>query len=74
MDIFNALTMIGGLCLFLFGMNVMGQALERRAGNSLRNTLEKLTSNKIAGFLTGLGVRARPRLRSWWSVLSIRGL
>ena len=39
-------------------MNVMGQALERRAGNSLRNTLEKLTSNKIAGFLTGLGVTA----------------
>lgn len=58
MDIFNALTMIGGLCLFLFGMNVMGQALERRAGNSLRNTLEKLTSKKIAGFLTGLGVTA----------------
>ena len=58
MDIFNALTMIGGLCLFLFGMNVMGQALERRAGNSLRNTLKKLISNKIAGFLTGLGVTA----------------
>lgn len=58
MDIFNALTMIGGLCLFLFGMNVMGQALERRAGNSLRNTLEKLTSKKFAGFLTGLGVTA----------------
>lgn len=32
MDIFNVLTMIGGLCLFLFGMNLMGQALERRAG------------------------------------------
>ena len=31
MDIFNVLTMIGGLCLFLFGMNLMGQALERRA-------------------------------------------
>lgn len=58
MDFFNALTMIGGLCLFLFGMNVMGQALERRAGSSLRNTLEKLTSNKIAGFMTGLGVTA----------------
>ncbi len=58
MDIFNALTMIGGLCLFLFGMNVMGQALERRAGNSLRNTLERLTSKKFAGFLTGLGVTA----------------
>ncbi len=30
------LSMLGGLCLFLFGMNVMGQALERRAGNKLR--------------------------------------
>ena len=30
MDIFHALTMLGGLCLFLFGMNFMGQALERR--------------------------------------------
>lgn len=34
MDIFNVLTMIGGLCLFLFGMNLMGQALERRAGRA----------------------------------------
>jgi phosphate:Na+ symporter len=36
MDIFDILTMLGGLCLFLFGMNVMGDSLERRAGNSLR--------------------------------------
>lgn len=41
MDIFNLLTMIGGLCLFLFGMNLMGQALERRAGGSLRTVLGK---------------------------------
>ena len=34
MTIFNALTLVGGLCLFLFGMNVMGQALERRAAAS----------------------------------------
>ena len=58
MDIFNILEMIGGLCLFLFGMNIMGQALERRAGNSLRTLLRKLTTNRIAGFLTGLGVTA----------------
>lgn len=56
MDIFNALTMIGGLCLFLFGMNIMGQALERRAGDKLRLLLGKLTTGKIAGLLTGLGV------------------
>ena len=58
MDIFDVLNLIGGLCLFLFGMNVMGQALERRAGNRLRELLGKLTTNKLAGLLTGLGVTA----------------
>ena len=50
--------MIGGLCLFLFGMNVMGESLERAAGNSLRTLLGKLTGSRIAGFLTGLAVTA----------------
>ena len=58
MDIFKVLTMIGGLCLFLFGMNLMGQALERRAGGKLRTLLDKTTSNVFAGFLTGLGITA----------------
>ncbi|MBQ8236838.1 MAG: Na/Pi cotransporter family protein [Oscillospiraceae bacterium] len=58
MDIFDVLTMIGGLCLFLFGMNVMGESLERAAGNSLRTLLGKLTGSRIAGFLTGLAVTA----------------
>ena len=57
-DIFDALALIGGLCLFLFGMNVMGDGLERRAGNSLKALLGKLTDSKIKGFLTGLGVTA----------------
>lgn len=56
MTIFDVLTLIGGLCLFLFGMDLMGQALERRAGGQLRVILGKLTTNKFAGFLTGLGV------------------
>lgn len=56
MTIFDGLTLIGGLCLFLFGMNIMGQALERRAGNKLQMLLGKLTTNKAAGLLTGLGV------------------
>ncbi len=55
-NFFNVLTLIGGLCLFLFGMSVMGDSLERRAGNSLRTLLAKLTTNKFVGFLTGLGV------------------
>ena len=58
MDLFDGLTMIGGLCLFLFGMAIMGEALERRAGNALRGILGKLTTKKSAGFLTGLGVTA----------------
>ena len=56
MDIFDALSLIGGLCLFLFGMNVMGEALERSAGSKLETILAKLTTNKFAGFLTGLAV------------------
>ena len=58
MTIFDFLTLIGGLCLFLFGMTVMGDALERRAGSGLKLLLGKLTQNKLAGFLTGLGVTA----------------
>lgn len=58
MDIFDMLTLIGGLCLFLFGMNLMGDALERSAGNKLEIMIGKLTTGKIAGLLTGLGVTA----------------
>ena len=58
MDIFDALEMIGGLCLFLFGMNIMGQALERRAGSRLRTTLNKMTGKTMTGFLTGIVVTA----------------
>ena len=58
MDIFEFLTLIGGLSLFLFGMNLMGQALERSAGKKLEIMLGKLTTNKAAGLLTGLGVTA----------------
>ena len=58
MGIFDFLNFIGGISLFLFGMTLMGQALERRAGNGLKILLGRLTTNKIAGLLTGLGVTA----------------
>ncbi len=58
MDIFDVLTMIGGICLFLFGMNLMGDGLERAAGSGLRTLLSKLTSNRFLGFLTGMVVTA----------------
>ena len=58
MNIFDILSLIGGLSLFLFGMNSMGNALERCAGGKLEMILAKLTNNKMAGFLTGLAVTA----------------
>ncbi len=58
MDIFQLLSMAGGLSLFLFGMDLMGQALERRAGDGLRDLLGRLTTGRAAGLLTGLGVTA----------------
>ncbi len=59
MDLFfSVLTLIGGLCLFMFGMSLMGNSLERAAGNKLQSLLAKFTSNKFAGFLTGMAVTA----------------
>ena len=58
MDIFDFLTMLGGLSLFLFGMSLMGSALERRAGSRLRSLLDQMTGKPLVGFLTGLGVTA----------------
>ena len=58
MSFFDVLNLIGGLCLFLFGMTFMGQALERRAGNGLKVLLGRLTTNRFAGMATGLGVTA----------------
>lgn len=71
MDIFNVLTMMGGLSLFLFGMNIMGQALERRVGGKLSFLLEKLTTNRAAGLLTGLGVTAVIQSSSATTVLVV---
>ena len=58
MDLFDVLNLIGGLSLFLFGMTLMGNALEKRAGSGLKTLLSRLTTGKLAGFLTGLGVTA----------------
>lgn len=58
MTIFDVLTFIGGISLFLFGMNYMGSALEKKAGGQLSGLLSKFTSNKYTGFLLGLVVTA----------------
>ncbi len=56
MGIFDILELLCGLCLFLYGMNVMGESLKKSAGNRLKQILGSLTSSPLKGFLLGLGV------------------
>ncbi len=58
MDLFDVLNLIGGLCLFLLGMNLMGDHLEKFAGSGLRSLLTKITNNPVKGFFVGLVVTA----------------
>ena len=58
MSIFNVFTLLGGLALFLYGMDVMGKALEKQAGSKLHSILEKLTSSPLKGFFLGMIVTA----------------
>ncbi len=58
MDIFGFLSLIGGLALFLYGMNVMGGGLEKLSGGKLERILENLTSNPFKAVLLGAGVTA----------------
>ena len=58
MSIENVLSLLGGLGLFLFGMQLMGNGLEVAAGDSLKSILQKLTSNRFLGVLVGAGVTA----------------
>lgn len=58
MDYTNILSLIGGLSIFLYGMSMMGTALERFAGNRLKSILTQLTSSPLKGFLLGLLVTA----------------
>ena len=58
MGIFEILSLLCGLALFLYGMDVMGNALKKSAGRKLKTILGNLTSNRFKGFLLGLGVTA----------------
>ena len=58
MDIFSVLSMIGGLAMFLYGMETMGDGLAKTAGGKLEQILEKLTSTPIKGVLLGAAVTA----------------
>ena len=56
--IFQIISLLGGLALFMFGMDIMGKALEQSAGGKLQTILAKMSSNIFKGFLLGLGVTA----------------
>jgi len=58
MDIFGVFSMVGGLALFLYGMSVMGNGLEKMSGGKLERILERLTSNPLKAVLLGAGVTA----------------
>ena len=58
MNLFDVLSMAGGLALFLFGMSVMGQSLEKLAGSRLKTILERLSSSPLRGLLLGVAVTA----------------
>lgn len=58
MDFFSVLTLLGGLALFLYGMDMMGEALKKLSGGKLEAILSRLTANRFKGFLLGLLVTA----------------
>lgn len=57
-DFFSVLSLLGGLAVFLYGMDVMGDSLKRSAGNKLKGFLENVTSNRFKALLLGIGVTA----------------
>ncbi|MDD7036254.1 MAG: Na/Pi symporter, partial [Firmicutes bacterium] len=58
MTVESVLTMLGGIGMFLYGMKLMGNALERAAGAKMEKILERLTSSKPKGIILGAGVTA----------------
>ncbi|MEE3408591.1 MAG: Na/Pi symporter, partial [Erysipelotrichaceae bacterium] len=58
MDFFSILAMVGGLSLFMYGMNTMGDGLSKLAGGKLAGILEKLTSKRIYAVILGMVVTA----------------
>ena len=58
MTIFNVFTLMGGIAMFLYGMDLMGKALEQTAGSKLQGILSTMTSSPIRGLLLGMAVTA----------------
>ena len=58
MTFFDVLSLVGGIALFLYGMDVLGKSLEKAAGSQLKSILSKLTNSTIKGLLLGVAVTA----------------
>lgn len=71
MSVFNVLSLIGGLAMFLFGMNYMGTALEKLGGGKFESILEKMTNNRIKGVLLGAGITAIIQSSSAVTVMAV---
>jgi phosphate:Na+ symporter len=71
MDLFNFLTMLGGLALFLYGMHALGDGLSKMSGGKLEKILEKLTSSPLKAVLLGLAVTAAVQSSSATTVMVV---
>jgi len=69
--IFKLLVLIGSLGLFIFGMKVMSEGLQKAAGSKLRNMLGSITSNRISGVLTGFGITSIVQSSSVTTVMTV---
>ncbi|MCL1829739.1 MAG: Na/Pi cotransporter family protein, partial [Oscillospiraceae bacterium] len=71
MSIFNIITFAGGLALFLYGMHIMGESLEKKAGGRFKKMLEQITSNPLSGVLLGFGITAVIQSSSATTVMTV---
>ncbi|MCD7774264.1 MAG: Na/Pi symporter, partial [Clostridiales bacterium] len=71
MDAYSYISMIGGLALFLYGMNVLSAGLEKSAGGKMEQTLKKLTSNRLKALILGAGVTALIQSSSAMTVMLV---
>lgn len=71
MDLFDLITLAGGLALFLYGMQILGASLEKVSGGKLEGTLERLTSNVFSGVLLGMLVTAAVQSSSATTVIVV---
>lgn len=69
--LFKLLVLIGSLGMFIYGMKIMSEGLQQAAGSKLRNLLGSITSNRVSGVLTGLGITSIVQSSSVTSVMTV---